>query len=84
MRDDRPAGFASVRMLLDSYLRFRLLEFLRHFRIAVVFGVEIYDGDTNPMFHFAFAQIVQMGTLPMTILYKVIGSATCTIWANAK
>ena len=38
----------------------------------MVFGVEIYYRHTNPMFHFAFPQIVQVA-FPMPVLFQVFG-----------
>ena len=48
-----------------------LLEFLRGFRITDFFRVEVYDVDPHIMLHFAFPQVVQMGT-PLAILFQVV------------
>ena len=42
------------------------------FRVAQFLSVEIDDVDTHIMLHFAFAQVVQMGT-PLAILFKIVG-----------
>ena len=50
----------------------RLLKLLRHFGVPVIFRVEIYHRQADAMFHFAFADVVQVA-LPITVLFQVYG-----------
>ena len=45
---------------------------LSAFRIAKLLRVEIYDVNAHPVFHFAFAKIVQM-RMPMFVLLQIFG-----------
>jgi len=48
-----------------------LLEFLRGLRVTQFIRVEVYDVDPHIMLHFAFPEVVQMGT-PLAILFQVV------------
>jgi hypothetical protein len=47
------------------------LEFLRRCRIAQLVGVKIYGVDTDAVFHFALAKIVQERT-PPRMLFQIL------------
>ena len=55
-----------LRLLLDS------VKFLWNLRVPDSIIVEINDADAHPVFHFAFAELVQI-RLPARILFQIIG-----------
>ena len=50
---------------------FRLLEFLWYIRVAQCVGIEIYHPHADAVFHFAFAEIMQIRT-PLRVLFEII------------
>src|SRR6202011_453073 len=49
-------------------------QFLGRLRIAELFGVNIYDSELHSVFHFDFANLMQM-RLPQAVLREVVGHA---------